>query len=511
MITLAEEGATGIRRRLEVQDLAEHHAGFRHGQLGTSRTRRECASWRLLIDEERHLDLIIDEIYRKFKTPVGRKNIAAHADTTNNVLRRVADRLSVAYEKPPVRDFGKAPKRTAERMIEALAEGHFDLQAELWARYALLMNVVHVLPRVVDGELRFDTVLPHASEVIIDEDDQEPSILIYEAVGPDYTRVAVDSERYWFLDDNWQLVRDDPHGYRDVQGRPMRPWVPWRVRPRLPGQDYWLRKVGSQLVDATLYVGRVSAHMSFVRQNNNTKLAHLSADRVSEDVPPEQQTSPERPLVTSGNASFEVHDLIVPITEFVADINFKLESVAESYGVPRGVLGANPASSDASPLDLGSQAAVSKMRTQHAKHLRVADRKTVIMSAIIMKAERHRLAVNPRTLARELQVHFGEHTFVEKPLDALAVAEKKIELGQQDQVRLFQESHPWLTIEQSRAQVELRLKTRAEINEFQAARQTPTSPGQDFEGLAASQGRVGGQAQPSDPDGIDDGREQPNE
>lgn len=518
MITLESEGVNGLRRRLQVQAMQEHAAHFAHMALSSSRTRRECASHRLLIDEERHLPLIVEEIHRKLNTPHGRRSVSAHADVTNNVLRRVADRLSVAYEKPPVRDFGRVSKRIGERMIEAVVgEGQFDLLAEQWARYAFIMNVVHVLPQVVDGRLRYETVLPHASEVIIDEGDHEPSILIYDAIGPNYTRVAVDSERYWFIDDNWQVVRDDPHGYRDVRGEPMRPWVPWRVRPWLPSQDYWLRKVGSQLVDATLYVGRVGAHMSYVRQNNNSKLSTLSASRLSDDVPPEQQVTPERPLITSGNAEFAVFDLIVPITEFAADIDKKMEDVAESYGVPRGVLGAGGSSmskagtvSDRGPLDPMSQAAVAKLRNTHTKHLRRADRETWIMSAIIMRAEGHRLSVDPRKLDRGLTVTFGPLTFVDKPMDALTTAEKEISLGQLDQVRLFQRRNPGTTLEESERQVKARIEKRAEINDFQAKRQLPAVAGRDGESLAASQGRFGGQARPptTDPDGNDERRDQ---
>ena len=519
-LTLRELGAEGLRREIDEQDrreMAPEFAGSHTdlsrvlpGPLGRSGalTRKRDAGERILIDQEKHGKMIIAEICRLYTTEHGRQTVSKHARRTRNVLRRVADLVSVAYERPPVRTMdGKRGTRkmaTAWREV-VLEEGGFDLRAELWSRYAFLTNVVHVIPQVLEGELRYIEVLPHASDVIFGPGDNDPSILSYVVDGGDHVRVAVDAERFWYLDENYKIVDQFVHGYRDLRGRPMQPWTAWRCRPRLSSMDYWQRGVGRQLVDATMHQSVVQAAMTAVRQTNNAKLSSLSAPRPKEDIPPAQQVSPEHPMILRGGSTFEVHDLIVPVKEFLEQLDAEEEAIAEAYGVPRGAL---DKSTDADPWM--THQAVAKVREQQIKYLRRADRETSIKTAIIMRADRHPRArdLPPERVASALTLTYAEHTFLERPQDRYEAWRQELSLGLADHADLRMRLHPDEDKKTAMERVKSTVSTRGEISAMMAAHNTPADAGQDLDTVAQLQGRLGGRASPPDPDGPDERREQ---
>lgn len=506
MITLRELGAGGLARVLLEQDRKEISQafggmptdlpGFIPSPLGRGGAipRKTDAAQRLMISQERHAKLILAEVWRLYDTEHGRDKVGRQVKTSRNVLNRVVDELAVAYETPPVRRFGKGGSLAMERawrdvVIDAVTGAGFDLLAGLWARYAFFLNVVHVIPSVIDGRLAYTTVLPHAADVVIADGDTEPSILTYLTTGAGFVRVAVDNERYWHLDQAGQIVNEFEHRYRDIEGEPMQPWVQWRTRGRLDSLDYWDRGRGRQIIDTTLEVGVVDAAMRAVRQANNSKLSTLQADNVKDNIPPGQQVSPEIPMV-GRDFEFEVHDLIVPVKEFLEHMNSAMEEIAEAHGVHRGVIDKS-ASTDA----FSDHVAVARQRNKQLPFLRKADIATQVKTAIIMKAEGHRASprLPPRRVARSVVLDYPELTFAQRPKERLEVQQLRLSMGLTDPVQVYMAEHPGTDAEEARRQLDKSAELRNELIHLQTVRNMPADAARDSETLAQQQGRQGGQ------------------
>jgi hypothetical protein len=522
-ITLAQLGVDGLRQRLADQELAEtvapvHHVSGRPSRVipgsggsapsvgppvtmgsavaaGSGTVSRKIdAAQRLLIDNENHLQLIVAEIYRLYDSVHGRESVAKFARITRNVLQDTVDQLAVAYTRAPTRTFDASGSREmAIAWREAVLDaGEFDLNAEQWARLAFFLNVVHVIPQVTEnGDLVYETILPHAADVVIGTGEREASILVYASAGDGWTRVAVDTERFLYLDANWAVVTEFEHGYT-LRGQPMRPWTAWRVRPRLASDDYWGFPRGRQLVDATLSVGVTAAEMRHTRKGNHHKLLALTAPSIKKDIPPGQHISPEAPLLLKAGV-VEVHDLVVPVTEFTEDMDSEWEAIAESYGVTRGAIDKSK-SVDA----YAEHTQIAAQRDKQIKHLRRADLETSYKTAVVMRADGHPMTgrLDPDAVVAALAVKFQPLTFLADPKDRFDAYGKELSLGLKDHVAIRMAEHP------------------DEDNEFAnelAKHQLSADATEDGESLDQRQGRIGGQATPDGDEDEDDERESDTE
>jgi hypothetical protein len=518
-ITLRELGTHGLRDRLHEQDRAEMMQvggmsptdipGLRPPSalgVGGARTRKMDMAMRIAIDNEEHAPLILAEVARKYNDPAGVRQVSKHVDVTKNVLARTATALSVAYKRPPIRTFEKGTRKL-ERAWRDAVMARYNLLAQQWARYAWICNVVHVLPQVHEGELVFEEVLPHAADVVFGPGEREPSILVYLSEGPNWVRVAVDTERYWYLDENWRVVSEFAHGYRDLRGRPMRPWIQWRTRARLGTMDYWLRGVGRQLVDTTLKVGVVNAAMGAKRQAGDSKQPVLIARNIDEDVAPNQVLGGETPIMLRAG-EFEVADLINPVKEWIEQMDSDIEALAESYGVTRGAVDKSKSADRWTEF-----VDVSEHRESQIPHLLLSDMETSVKAAIIMRADGHPRAgaIDPKKVSDKLRIVFQGHTFHERPSDRMDFYEKERSAGLASHVDQRMREHPHEDREQAAAAVEATIEERNKFSEMLAARNLPADAGQDADNLAQLQGRQGGMTRNSNPDGNDERREQPDQ
>jgi hypothetical protein len=518
VITLRELGSHGLRDRIHAQDRLELEQiggtastdlpGMRPPSalgVGGARTRKQDMAARVMIDQEEHKRLIITEIWRKYNTDDGRRQVAKHADVTRNVLARTANALSVAYKRPPLRVFEKGPRKLERAWRESVMPAYAAV--DQWARYAWICNVVHIIPQVHDGELSYEEVLPHAADVVFGPGDRKPSILVYLTDGPAWNRVAVDDERYWYLDENWRVVAEFAHGYRDLRGRPMQPWIPWRVRGRLGSMDYWARGVGRQLVDTTLKVAVVNAAMGAKRLAGDSKQPVLTARNIKEDVAPNQKLGGEHPIMLR-NGELDVVDLINPVKDWIEQMDADIEALAESYGVTRGAI---DKSKSGDPWREHVQ--ISEHREGQIPHLMRAELETATKTAIIMRTDGHPAAgtIDPRRVQERLRITFRAHTFHEKPGDRMDFYAKERSAGLASHVDQRMREHPTEDREQARAAVKATIEERNEFAELLAARNLPLDAGQDADNLAQLQGRIGGMTRDSNPDGNDERREQPEQ
>lgn len=485
MITLDTIGPNGLRLALEAEQRAEGG-----GTLSISSGRKVEFTQRLQIDQQLHVDLIRTRIRSIYQTTSIADLICRHVDTRRNVLRRVADAAAVAYDTPPTREVRGASDSEQRGLIDAYREAHTATAAETWGRYAFLCNVVHVLPRLVGdpGLLQWVTVLPHACDVIFDPAGEcDPSILVYDTKEIGAVKIAVDTERWWWLSNDWKVIREEVHGLG------LRPWAEFRVAARGVG-DYWARGLGHDLVDATLESGRIGAHMAWTRKNNSQKLLVWSKNDSDSEIPPGQSADATKGVVVT-NVGVTLYDTEVSPDAFQSELDGILEDVAESYGLPLAVL-----DKSATGKSMGGgegertvylHEALVKLRNRQVKHLGHAEAHLATVTAALLRTN-GRAAPDPKQVEAEFRIRFAPANYADHPKAQVETAQAQMELGATDPFEFYQSLHPELTYDEAKAEVLEHLEERAEFLDILTKRNMSSNPSEDSDTLAQLQGRIGG-------------------
>lgn len=470
---------------------------------------------RLRIDREDFHALAASWIRERYDTPEVSHSLCKFIDPSANLLQRITDRLAVAYKQPPTR-FIRDDEDATRQWSELMAEARIHTVAKTWGRYSFLCNVTFVVPVVrpmMDGDaerlqLSYHIILPdRIIAAYFGDDPRWPDVLICEHqdgdAEPGYmpgkgkpVYVAIDAEGYTYFDTNWEVVDFRPNGV----GRKLH--VPFRVSEGQPG-DFWDRTRGRKLVTSTLEISRIWASMSYVRKGQNRKLLTLFASNL-DGVPDQQVLEPEKALMAEGepgSIDLGITDFETGVGGFANEIKLRIETVAESYGIPATMIdlsstisGAGGDYSNLAPLAAAkSYAALAEIRDGQIEHLREAEHELAFRTALVLEANRHPLAVDPETVRRGFEIVWPPLTFTEHPLMQVQVAEKKMALGLADHATVYQEMHPWLTLDMAQERVMAHIDRRNEYNAALAARNLSANPADDAETLAQIQGRIGGE------------------
>ena len=511
MILLAEIGPNGLHELLKRQ-------WSREGQhwVGGSSGRKADFSTRLQIDTENHKHLIQARVKRLFHDHDIRDAIAEHVDVRRNVLKRVVDRVATPYETPPLREIAGISEDAQRAFLDAYREAKTDTTASTWSRYGFLLNVVHVIPRIESTGLHWVTVLPHECDVVWDPaGEHDPSILVYGCKDRGARYVAVDRERWWWLDKDYKIVDEEEHPegwHPSADELGPTPWAEFRVADRQPG-DYWCRGAGQALVDGALQVGMISAQLEWSRRTHAKKLITLQLGD-NDESPPGQTMQGETAFITRGDQTrFAVHDTVVGVGEFLAHISSIVEDLAESYGLPATEIDPSSASTqDAAnafgPAGPRNYERIAKLRTSMLKHLRLGEHQLADRAGILLAATGRLGGVTREDIRRGFRCSWLPLTFADTPKSQIDTAIAGMSIGATDPVVFYQSQNPGLTFDEAAAAVQRHIEVRAQINEFQARRNMPSDPAHDGQSLAQMQGRIGGNtaAANSSPDGEQAGR-----
>lgn len=264
-----------------------------------------------------------------------RDGIGRHVTTERNLLLRVVDEIAAPlYETPPARTIRDAPESTNEtlaRLVEVLELDTF-MQAAVGPAFAC--NVVHIVP-------------------VMKPDPDDPAKLVpaLELITPDISDVELEHGRLVRLTYDLDTPKDDPrrrmavdaHGwhYLDADGDVVEsigvelgrcPAVEFRLAPHHRG-DYWGAKRGHKLVEATLQISRIAAHMGWVRESLNSKQLTLICE--SEALAAQGKIDARRPMHLAAEATeAKAVVLDLEVKGFVAEMREHAEPVLESYGLP---------------------------------------------------------------------------------------------------------------------------------------------------------------------------------
>lgn len=507
MITLKELGANGLRKQLEEAqklDMIDMSGAVTPGMgmKGVAEAMRSSpmamprkisANARLKVDAEDHLDLIQAHVYRMYATDDIKKEVSNHVSRTRNLQRMVTDEVAVVYDRPPSRSLRGASDADSAAFRAAYREAKTNVEAEQWGRYAVFLGVVHVIPRYEGDKLRWVTVLPNTADVIFDPSglDSEPSILVYEAGVPGAKWIAVDSERWWWISEAWEVVIDEEHRMG------MTPWVTFRWRRPPPG-DYWDRHCGADLLEATLEIGRVAASARWTRKHWSKKLltAHFDGKTI---VPPGQNLNAQQPMVTEDGQApvYEVHDTIVGMDEFIREMREIVESVCEARGIPSNLIDFNTRSTEdatnAFPTArLGQHEALIKLRNRQIKHFDEAENELAVRVAALLK--RHgRLSVGPDEVREMFHCRFHQPNFADHPKARVETLQAEMSVFARSPVDWYLQENPGLTEDEAREEIKRNAEDRAFLNGLSVQYNLPGDAADDTKNLAQLQGQLGGQ------------------
>lgn len=177
-----------------------------------------------------------------------------------NIVRRIINRLCLAYKLPPVRyviieselqgeDIVENPKavKSNENYQECLSGSNINKQAKLYHRLAKLLDTAYVHPIWREDHLEFDVFPPHQLTVVEDEKNYLlPAEVSYEVGKPDGSirKIIWSKDVHWVLDDQDQPVEgENPWGGVNQYG--VLPFIPLRLRET---ENHW-GEGDTQLVD----------------------------------------------------------------------------------------------------------------------------------------------------------------------------------------------------------------------------------------------------------------------
>lgn len=475
MITVSEIG--GIEELRKLVDASDSLS---------NKARKVAFARRLAVDDGEHAPLIRARIAEAYETPVAREAIGKHVSTDRNVQRQIIDAVATPYNIAAVRTLrGATPEQLASwRAIYRAAK--VDAHMEAVGRYAVLCNVVHVLPRFEAEGVRLVVVLPHCCDAVFDPrgGDEKPSVLVYESKSNGADLVAVDADAWRWIavkpGGRWVELAVEPHGL----GR--RPWAAFRSRASSPGK-YWSEGHGQELTEGTIDIARIAAHMAWVRKIRAMRTVVMRVGS-EDELPSYQSANGETPVLLRGGSAvgMEVLDPETDPTNFLADIAGKTSALTSGFGL-------NPSGSADHAIDAKLNVdALAKHRAKQIKHYTSAELELAELLAVL--GEQNGLVdLRGLDVAEAFSVRFAPMVSGESLAERVATAKELQKQGATNPYRFYQELHPELTDDEARAEVDENVEAIAEFTNMLVTRGLAVGDGSQLETLSQQQGRLGGQ------------------
>lgn len=453
--------------------------------------RKQAFEQRLLVLRQRHVLLLRMYVSSFYATETIRAGILQHVDTLKNLLKMTTDAIAVAYNVPPSRSLRGIPDEQQRAFLAVYRDAEIDLHAEQWNRHAFALNVVHVIPRWERGRLTLTQVLPHNADVVFDDGETEPSILVWGTRAYGATYIAADAEQYQWLDSNYRVMHRESHNLGMV------PWVPWRWEAA-PEDDYWNRGAGQDLLDGTLKIARVYAQMNWVRKTHASKLLHIHTSE-NTDVSPNQVLQGEAPFTTEGGtASLTAIDTTVATDDFQKEMREIAESVLEAYGLPANAVDFNTDSTKDAANVFGPAVnrlhdALVKIRNKQVKMFERAELQLAVrINALLRQAGQSTLTdeqIREAFRVKHAPLSSSDPGAVKAKMEA---AKAQMELGQTDPYLVYQQDNPECTEAESIEAVDRHVENRARYYQNYVSSTMSTDPANDLRTAAQLHGAIGG-------------------
>ncbi len=457
--------------------------------------RKEAALRREKIMAESFDDLVMDRINEIYTDPMIKSQLGRFAQSSFiNPLKNITDRLAVAYKDVPPRTLeGDASDDDNTNFQQLIFDGRITIEAKKWLKWALVSNVVIVVPQILDRmrpRLKWRMYLPSESEVITAQDDpHEVDVLGYRIQG-DWVGI-IDAAAFYVYDELNKLRELVPHDLGVFPGT--------IFRLDDPVMDFWSSTRGDSMVKATIEISHLMAVMAWVRKGQNRKGLFIAAEDLNKALSEGQLMLAEKPIEVNADPSsfkFEALDMVTAIKEFDEHIRLIYHEVAEQNGLPSFMVdfpSSAAAQSNNGFASAQQHAHLDEIRQDHIEFLRISERDLMIKTSQIAKAGQHLNAVDPKLVVEDFRIVWPPLTFIDDPLRKLDNWKKKIELNVGfSQVDVVMELFPGITRQRAGALIERGIEERKLVADFHA--ENNLSADANMGTIAQVNGQEGGQA-----------------
>lgn len=457
-------------------------------------------------------------VHEVYEEPETKADVLKFAIKGFNPLRRVVNRLAVAYKIKPTRTIGKAKGPNAA-LAKFVKDIQWNRKAHKANRYATGLNTVAVLPTPMrtDDELTVGHRFITGAHAEMEFDDgasiaSRPAVLAWltgkNAHEPDVPVIeAADSEFWTWWDGRGTLLRTVRHGFGTFPGDVLHNTLPDEEQ-----EDPWDAMFNSGVLDCCKHVAIAAASMGWTRKTQCRKLVEIATQ--GDQFAAGGQPAAEKSLIHDPEGAWElkgqgvklaVHDLDQAVVNFLAHIRALTD---ETFEVMTGAVSTLADPDPSSPLEgqaaVRQHAAIREHRADQVEWLEPFERRMLWLSARM--ARRIGLdAPEPDRLKDKLEVEFGELPFLESPMERLEYHREATRFGISNQVnaRIEQTGE---TRQQAHEAIMEMAKERNELHEFLADRNQPAEdagpraerePAAPGEAPEARTGRFGGRASPA--------------
>jgi hypothetical protein len=297
------------------------------------KSRKELSNNRLAIYHD-DWDSILETILQAQFIAANYKKIKLLKNTTQNILKKVTDDISIVYKVAPTRDYGDNEK--VAEIYGYLNIDEFMMQAN---QYATLLNDIAIRPGW-DNELKkitLDLQTPANTSVIQrDNYPQQAAAAYYDVEYIDSVFNTTKWNVFWsdfehFLFDdrgNVKAPADNNPDMLNPYGK--MPFVFVHMKPR-PGM-FWNPNSGKDLVDGTTITGVKRTMKDYLLKFQSFKQLWFRAQKG--DVPPEQASDPASAfLLTGENSEVGVLDLTAQFEAMEQTLQADVNSFLTTYGL----------------------------------------------------------------------------------------------------------------------------------------------------------------------------------
>jgi hypothetical protein len=482
-----------------------------------SQTRRAHVRDRFQIMTDDYDSLADRWIRNVWREPVIVSEIQKHVLPLLNPPKRAVDRLAVAYTHLPVRRI-EGDADATKLWAKVLKKSHFSLHMRQFNRDQISYNTIVVMPLLrkdADGDPMFDfdvitgAIGTEISEAALSE-FEPPDILFWRlpwhSGDPEGIPAVRAADREFFLafDRNGKLLPAFTvrHNLGIFPGTLIRGTIP-SLTGAVEDQwwDPWPNKGAFRAMES---VTRIVANLDWTRKTQCRYLiAEIVDDEGDEGAIKEQVMGDAEGLLrlTGEQVQLAVNNIAVAVKDFKDHVRFLQDEALE---VMTGAVASLADPDPAHPLEgagaARAWAAVDLHRQAQVEFLRPADLRLQRVMATILKSEGSSERVDPMVVKDKAEVEFMPMPFVDDRTNRLNWYILASKFGITDQVMAAIEFHGW-TEEEALERLKAIAERKADLDQINVERNSPKDPiggddddpGLPGEGLAARQGRKGGQ------------------
>ena len=494
----------------------------------TSRRREVYARW--LAMTEQHEKLVEDRIRELFNQNEVILEMVRFSTALFNPLRRIANKVAVAYKSPPRRRLDGASDEVNRRFVRMLKDARFNVKARTWNLFQVGMNTIVVLVKPArrnDGTMVPDYIVINGAdgEVVPDPEapfEDAPGILAYPLPDVDplawrhtdeerEVAVTVDGKWWVFWNGQREAVRVVEHRLGRFPGSVLRGTDPLVQTP----DGWWDPMFGRGVMQSVAEAGVAAATMQWTRKTQFGKLITVLRDPDrspldSDDGNENLIGHPEAPLELIGeNIRLLVNELNTGIGNFREHIKYLTEEGAEVMtGASSALVDPEPGMQSADFAEARKHSALRERQEMQVEGLDVFEHDFLPLVAKLCRQIGNPNAVEPERVKDSLEVEFSALPFLDTPIERLKYFVLATKFGVLDQVDWG--SEVWGVDEQTAHERVLeKAARRAELHKLLSVHNQPADPMDEENEIdrpempgerpEARTGRAGGVQSPPEP------------